>query len=726
MSKTSFDPSFAGASEFAEMYRSLGLQVVPAKHPKEAQQWKRPALPEWRELENTLAPDLTFQRWYGPNGDHATRDNMGIITGKCSNLVVIDLDTHKNAAASSWWYDMMNKQEKAGDLETVGQKTGGGGRQYLFRTDGEWIPPTCKTSIGVDIRGQGGFIMCPPSMHESGDRYEWMTGLEPWEMDIALIPKWLCNEIDRLAEEFGGRSGGPAGQKTATPDHILTAFGLIQDGREDYMTRLIWGRMVDLYREAPMINDAFMATECQKAFDLYITKVKSRLPFDGVSSNADLLEREGRGISIFRQKWQYAAKQWETKVAEHANAGPPRKVSKNPLELDGVQFNPETGEILNEISAPASTTFTFDDEFAPVPKPVDDFRLIPSTELIEEPVKWLVKDLLPSNSLASLYGKPGTFKSFVALYIAAHIALGWRIFGRDTEQGDVVYIAGEGGAGLKKRHEALRKRHEMPEVPNLYFLKRQLNLRSKNDDLARLIKEIKSNGIKPKLIVIDTLARAFAGGNENASEDMGAFIAMIGKLQQATGSAVLLVHHSGKDEARGQRGHSSLLGAVDTELELMKLNEDDSGHRIGQLTIKKQKDGEDGLKFLFHMELISLSDIDPENASLALVPIDQNTLPQKGFKMKLSLSEINAVEVLKKVYAAGTKIVLNDNIPKNAEVMGIPLWYRYFSDANNYKDHNSARAAFNRIKKTLKNKNIIEFYENYCWFTENYMSLKQT
>jgi hypothetical protein len=253
-----------------------------------------------------------------------------------------------------------------------------------------------------------------------------------------------------------------------------------------------------------------------------------------------------------------------------------------------------------------------------------------------------------------------------------------------------------------------------------------LNLRSKIDDLARLIKEIKSNGIKPKLIVIDTLARAFAGGNENTSEDMGAFIAMIGMLQQATGSAVLLVHHSGKDEARGQRGHSSLLGAVDTELELVKLSDDDSVHRIGQLTIKKQKDGEDGLRFLFHMELISLSDIDPENASLALVPIDQNTLPQKGFKMKLSLSEINAVEILKKVYAAGTKIVLNDNIPKNAEVMSISQWYRYFSDANNYKDHNSARAAFNRIKKALKNKNIIDFYENYCWFTENYMSLKQT
>ena len=715
MPHPNFDASFAGAAEYAEMYRSLGLQVVPAKHPKEAPQWKRPALPEWRELENTLAPDLTFQRWYGPTGDHINRDNMGIITGRCSNLVVVDLDIQKHPEAHLWWHTMREMQKTAGEITTVCQKTGGGGVQHFFRIPEGWTAPTCKTSIGVDIRGQGGFAMCPPSLHESGERYEWLLDQEPWNMDIVVMPQWLCEEIDKLATEFGGRSG-PAGQKTATPDHTLTAFGQIQDGREDYMTRFVWGRMVDLRREAPMVNDAFMATECQKAFDLFITQVKSRLPFDGVSSNADLLEREGRGISMFRQKWHHAAKQWESKVADHAKQEPPRKASKSPLELDGIRFDPETGEILNEAPAPASTTFTVDDEFAAAPKPVDDFRLIPANELIDEPVKWLVKDLLPSNSLASLYGKPGTYKSFVALYTAAHIALGRSVFGRDTEQGDVVYIAGEGGAGLKKRYDALRKRHDLPDVPNLYFLKRQLNLRSKTDDLARLIKEIKTNNINPKLIVIDTLARAFAGGNENASEDMGAFIAMIGLLQQATSAAVLLVHHSGKDEARGQRGHSSLLGAVDAELELMKLSEDDSLHRIGQLTTTKQKDGEDGIKFLFHMESVSLSDIDPDNTSLALVPVNDAELPAKK-KQQRALNQND------KAVLAALKSAINDvgemvglpQIPTGSRVVNVSMWRQfYYSSSPNEQE--TKKKTFSRAIDMLVSTGTVCSWANYCWF----------
>ncbi len=615
MSHPSFDASFAGAADYAAMYRELGLQVVPAKTPKEDTAWKRPALPEWRELENELVPELTFQRWYGPTGMHANRDNMGIITGKCSNIVVVDLDVQKNPEAHLWWLMMREKQQTAGEITTVCQKTGGGGFQHLFKVPDGWVAPTRKTSIGVDIRGQGGFIMCPPSLHESGDRYEWLPDQEPWSHEIAMMPSWLCDEIDLLVEQHGGSTGTHAGQKTASPEQSLTAFGLIQDGREDYMTKFVWGRMIDLYRDAPMISQKDLVIECQFALDLYLSKVKSRLPEDG-TSQAARLEKEGRGESMFRKKWAIAAKQWDTKISDEAKKG----TSKRPLDVGDLEFDPETGEILNQV-------FTMPEAPADPNQPVDRFLLIPSDELKDEPVQWLIKDILPVKALGSLYGKPGTYKSFVAMYAASHIALGWPVFGKETVPGDVVYIAGEGGAGLKRRMDALTRRHNLPRVPNLYFLKSQLNLRSKPEDLAGLLGAIKGRNISPQMIVIDTLARSFGGGNENASEDMGAFIAMMGHLQAQTGAAVLLVHHSGKDEARGQRGHSSLLGAVDAELELMKLSEDDSLHRIGQLTITKQKDGEDGLKFLFHMETVALSAIDPEQSSLALVPVNDEDRP---------------------------------------------------------------------------------------------------
>ena len=51
------------------------------------------------------------------------------------------------------------------------QRTGGGGFQYLFRAPPDWSPPTCKTSIGIDVRGEGGFAMLPPSIHETGEHY---------------------------------------------------------------------------------------------------------------------------------------------------------------------------------------------------------------------------------------------------------------------------------------------------------------------------------------------------------------------------------------------------------------------------------------------------------------------------------------------------------------------------------------------------------------------------
>jgi hypothetical protein len=240
-----FDPDFAEPSEWARMYRAAGLQVVPAMTPREnRQQWKRPALPKWRELEHELVPDFTFERWYGEQGEHTRRNNMGLICGACSGGVfVIDLDLHKHPTAQAWWLEQQDRQQQAGELETVEQVTGGGGIQLFFRAPAGWTPPTCKTSIGVDIRGQGGFAMMPPSMHESGTAYRWKPGCEPWEMDVADAPQWLCDAIVQLSIEHGGGSAvNPVtGQRehTASPTHALDSFGNLVDGREDYMTKLV-------------------------------------------------------------------------------------------------------------------------------------------------------------------------------------------------------------------------------------------------------------------------------------------------------------------------------------------------------------------------------------------------------------------------------------------------------------------------------------------------------
>src|SRR4051812_18886432 len=70
------------------------------------------------------------------------------------------------------------------------------------------------------------------------------------------------------------------------------------------------------------------------------------------------------------------------------------------------------------------------------------------------------------------------------------------------------------------------------------------------------------------MVVIDTLFRALAGGNENACEDMGTVVANADRIRAATGACVLMIHQCGKDAVRGMRGHSSLKAATDSEIEV--------------------------------------------------------------------------------------------------------------------------------------------------------------
>ena len=719
-----YDLEFGGTADWARFYRTLKWQIVPAVSPQKGKQWKRP-LVEWRPLQQEIVPDLTFERWYGANGDYVKEKNIGIITGNASGVVVIDLDIQRHESAAGWWQAMQDRQQTAGELETVFQKTGGGGLQYFFKIPAGWAAPTCKTSLGIDIRGQGGFAVIAPSLHESGKNYDWVENYGPHEIDVAECPQWLCEEIDHLAEEFGGKTTtNVKGEKTSSPKYEISISGRVQDGREEYMTRLIWGTLVNLRREAPMVNDAFLTTEMKKAFEVYEKKTKSRI-IDPETDNAVLLERENRGISLFTQKWNTAAAQWWDKVSDHAKEERPAKDTARPFDPTEYTIDPETGEILLKVSgAPVEPNCIYnkddEDNFSTdneKPKVKDKYLLIPSTKLTDEQVKWLLQDLIPMMAFVALYGKPGTFKSFVALYLSACVALGLMAFGKKSEAGDVVYIAGEGGAGLKRRLDALRKRHSMPEIPNLYFLKSQLNLRSTMEDLVGLLASIKKNNIKPKLIVIDTLARAFAGGNENTSEDMGAFINIIGLLQQATGSAVMIVHHSGKDEARGQRGHSSLLGAVDAELELTRISDENSDERIGQILVTKQKDGEDGFKLMFQMETVALSAIDPEHKSLALVPIEIPETPaKKKIDRTLNANDKTVLAALRMAINEDGEMVGLSQIPANTRVVNVNAWRQYYYTGNpNGED--TKRKTFARAVERLVSHGTVGSWANYCWIT---------
>jgi len=288
-----------------------------------------------------------------------------------------------------------------------------------------------------------------------------------------------------------------------------------------------------------------------------------------------------------------------------------------PLELDN-----EMEEAPQE-TPPASLPFIAHDESKE--KVRRRIELIPWGQLRDEPIRWLVKDIVPANSFCALYGRPGSYKSFVALYLASNIANGSDAFGKAVEQGSVVYIAAEGGAGLKRRRDAIIRKYNLGDDLPIYFIKAQLNLSSTLDDMNAVLEAIAALNVKPKLLIVDTFARVFHG-EENSAKEVGESIAIFGHIQDTLGCGILLVHHAGKDTARGMRGSSALLGAVDLELECVKISEEGASQRVGKLTVTKQKDGEDGIELGYSMDVIQLSEIDPDYTSLALEPITGDAL----------------------------------------------------------------------------------------------------
>jgi hypothetical protein len=329
MSLEDFDPEFASVRDYALFYRQIGLQAVPAMSPGRdlSKAWKRPALKDWRDYQNALVDDAKFDEWFPAN----YTGNIGVITGACSGYVfVVDLDFQKGPEAGLWLAEMDHRQQHAGELETVSQRTGGGGQQLFYRAPPGWIPPTGKNSeLHVDIRGQGGFVMTAMSMHESGNRYQWIEGFEPWVVEIAEAPRWFCEELEKLfgqgtVEEAGATHSSAPKSKTTTPESALHPLGGIVDGRESYMARMIWAKVVDLYRTCPLkLSDSELAAIRDQLFLEYDLHCHSRIPPDG-RPNADRLEQEGRGFSLFNEKWASAVAQWDGKVAKHA-ANPPQE-----------------------------------------------------------------------------------------------------------------------------------------------------------------------------------------------------------------------------------------------------------------------------------------------------------------------------------------------------------------------------------------------------------------
>lgn len=290
----------------------------------------------------------------------------------------------------------------------------------------------------------------------------------------------------------------------------------------------------------------------------------------------------------------------------------------------------------------------------------------------------IVAGLLEAGTLAVLFGEANTGKSTLALDLALCIARGapWR--DRRTRKGVVLWLALESAAGLRRRVRAHCHRHQI-DVAELLFADITETVRLLEvHDVEAMVTTVEVASLlaaaRPALVVVDTVARALAGGDENDGRDMGTLVRGCDMIRTRSGAAVLLIHHSGKDATRGARGHSSLRAAVDTEIEIT------GQANPRQAKVTKQRDLPNGDVFAFDLDAVEIG-ADPDgNPITACVVTHREDVaaqrkPPNGRNQQALLGAIR-----ERVRATGSTLLATPDLREIARAQGLTD-RRRFSEA---------------------------------------------
>ena len=234
-------------------------------------------------------------------------------------------------------------------------------------------------------------------------------------------------------------------------------------------------------------------------------------------------------------------------------------------------------------------------------------NLIDWTDVAElPPIEWQIEGLIPRASLVVMAGDTEAGKSFAQIDIAMRLVHGLPFAGLPVEPGSVIYLAGEGQAGMAARFRAWRKHHQhlgLDAEDRYCVVSSEIPVLSKNSMsvLHELVKKVVEwKGHAPAMIIIDTLSQGL-DDDENEAKVIAPVVRGLMALRARWGSTIQLTHHLVKLQAAGRRrgheapratrdsirGSGALTRNIDTVLGL--LASEDHGPR--ELCVWKQKDG---------------------------------------------------------------------------------------------------------------------------------------
>jgi len=188
------------AIDVAMHYLECGFSVIPTRG--------KTAIEKWTRFQSELPTVLNIQQWFGSNEQH----NMAVVTGQVSKLVVVDADSEEDA---KWWSENFPPTP-------LMARSGRGGTHFYYRSLGSETRNRQKVfHRAIDIRGDGGYIIVPPSIHpETSQKYRWLSeDVYPPKSLVRSLPQfekvWLPKEVPRsranlsIAGEKAVRRGDP-------------------------------------------------------------------------------------------------------------------------------------------------------------------------------------------------------------------------------------------------------------------------------------------------------------------------------------------------------------------------------------------------------------------------------------------------------------------------------------------------------------------------------------
>jgi hypothetical protein len=340
------------------------------------------------------------------------------------------------------------------------------------------------------------------------------------------------------------------------------------------------------------------------------------------------------------------------------------------------------------------------------------------------PLGYYIKALIPADSIIAVYGATTVGKSFWVCDALWHVAAGMPSFcGRRIKRAPVLYIGLEGRAGIPNRMAALQRQYGNEAWFACLMLPVSLGTAEQNAaDEALVIQKAtavaKHYGQPVGAIVVDTLAQAVAGDNENEAATVAAFLARCQRIKAATGATIVFTAHPGKNAALGIRGSSALSPALDTVIRI----EREEGASLRTVTLEKVKDGVEGPFGSFTLKQVELgtdADGDPITSCVVEhgntdegVSAKWRKMPKPGSPAELCLEEINEL-----VIAGHGRRIDHERIPDGVVCVDLEEWRSacYLKNICSSDSQDARRQAFFRAFKQLERMSLITSHDQHVW-----------